>query len=244
MFGKVLSSLGIGGATVDAVLESTDVEVGRVLRAEIRIKGGTAQHEIRSVDLELATRCLVEGPGERKIHSDIILAAGRVEIGTVDAGEELSFPIEMHVPDSAPISIGSTRSFLRTRLNVPGMVDPKDEDLVNILPSPTMTAVLQGVQEAGFRLVETEVEYDRRRVPPFVQEFDFQPTDFGDFGIEEVEISFVPVAGGVEVLLTVDNRGGFFLAGREKTARIRVDHAEAARIDMGREVRRAIEQLR
>lgn len=240
MFGKVLTSLGIGGATVDAVLESTDVEVGGVLRAEVRIKGGTARQEIRSVELELATRCLVEAPGDRKIRSDIVLAAGRVEPGAVAPDEELAFPIEMRVPDTAPISIGSTRSFLRTRLDVPGAVDPKDEDLVNIVPSPTMMAVLQGVQEAGFRLVETEVEYDRRRIPPFVQEFDFRPTGFGDFGVEEVEISFVPVSGGVEVLLTVDNRGGFFLASREKTARIQIDHAEAARIDMARELRRAI----
>ncbi|MGR3464468.1 sporulation protein [Limimaricola sp.] len=244
MLNKVLTRLGIGGATVDAVLDDDEIEVGGRLRAEIRITGGATRQEIRAASLELVTRCLVEGPGDSKMHSDIVLAAGEVEIGTVEPGEEMSFRIEMQVPASAPVSIGSTRSFLRTRLDVPGAVDPRDSDAVTILPNRSMMAVIEGIQNAGFRLAETEVEYQPRRDPPFVQEFDFRPSGFGDFGIEEVEISFRPLPRGVEVLLTVDNRGGFFLAGREKSVRIRVDHAEAGRIDMAAELRRAIDRLR
>ncbi|SDF39137.1 sporulation protein [Limimaricola pyoseonensis] len=244
MFGKVLTSLGIGGATVDAVLEDDRVEVGGTLKAEIRVKGGTTAQEIRSARLELVTHCLVEGPGGAKAHGDIVLVSGEVAIGQVAPGEELAIPVEMDVPASAPISIGSTRTHLRTRLDVPGAIDPKDSDLVEIVPNPTMTAVLDGIAQAGFRLVETEVEYDPRRRAPFVQEFDFRPSGFGDLGIEEVEISFAPAPGGVEVLLTVDNRGGLFFGGGERAARIRIAHAEASRIDMASELRRAIDRLR
>lgn len=244
MLNKLLSSLGIGGATVDAVLDDDEIEVGGTLRAEIRIKGGSTRQEIRAARLELVTRCLVEGPGDGKVHADIVLAEGQAEIGHVEPGEALSFRIEMQVPASAPISIGSTQSFLRTRLDVPGAVDPKDSDAVAILPSRAMLAVIDGVEKAGFRLVETEVEYDPRRDPPFVQEFDFRPAGWGDLGIDEVEIAFRPLPRGVEVLLTVDNRGGFFLAGREKTARIRIDEAEIGRLDMAAELRRAIDRLR
>ena len=244
MIGNLLTRFGIGGATVDAVLQDSEIEVGGTLRAEIRITGGSARQEIRGVALDLVTRCLVEGPGGGKTHGDIVLVSGHVEIGTVEPGEHLSFPIEMQVPVSAPISIGSTHSVLRTRLDVAGAVDARDSDPVTLLPNRSMTAVLEGIQIAGFRLVETEVEYHPRREPAFVQEFDFRPAGFGDFGIEEVEISFAPRPRGIEVLLTVDNRGGFFIGGRERSVRLRVDHAEAEQLDMAGELRRAIDRLR
>jgi sporulation-control protein len=88
------------------------------------------------------------------------------------------------------------------------------------------------------------VEHQPRRAQPFVQEFDFRPRSSRDWGIEEVEIAFEPVPGGVEVLVTVDNRGGLFLPGRERTARLRVLDASLDRLDMAAELRRVIAGLR
>ena len=242
MLRKFLRSIGFGGATIDTVLENDEIVVGDTLRGEVRVKGGDADQEIRGVTLDLVTRCLVETRADEKVHADLVLASGAVELGRVQAGEDLSARIEIDVPASAPISIGSTSTFLRTRLDVAGGIDPKDMDAVHLRPTPAMLAVLQGMEQADFYLAETEVEHNPRRANPFVQEFDFRPRGFESFGVEEVEISFNPIRGGVEVLLTVDNRGGFFTSGRERSARFRV--TDVGRLDMAAELRRAIASLR
>ena len=244
MFKNVLSSLGIGGASVDTVLESTDVVVGELLRGEVRIKTGEVEQNIRGVVLELVTRCLVETRGDDKGHAEIVIASGTVAPGLVGARKETSIPVDLEVPASAPISIGSTSSVLRTRLEVAKAIDPRDSDRVRLLPNRAMSAVLEGMAAAGFRLAETEVEYNPRRAHPFVQEFDFRPRSLSDFGVEEVEISFVPIAGGVQVMLTVDNRGGFFTTGRERSARFRVMNNEIGRLNLPVELRDAINSLR
>jgi sporulation-control protein len=242
MLGKLLRTFGVGSATIDAVLESDEVVVGKTLRGEVRVKGGDTDQTMRGVTFELITRCIVETRRDEKAYADLVLASGMIELDRVRAGEDLSAAIEIDIPANAPISIGSTSTFLRTRLNVPGAADPKDMDVVQLRPTPAMLTVLQGMEEAGFYLAETEVEHNPHRANPFVQEFDFRPRSPRDYGVEEVEIAFSPVRGGVEVLLTVDNRGGFFTSGRERSTRFRV--MDAARVDIATELRKAITALR
>ncbi|WP_176237577.1 sporulation protein [Palleronia marisminoris] len=237
-----MRTLGVGGATIDTVLETDEVVVGGTLRGEVRVKGGASDQDIRGVTIEIVTRCLVETRSDNRVHAEIILASGTIELGRVTAGEELAAPLEIDIDPAAPISIGTTTSFVRTRVNVPGAVDPTDKDPVRLLPTPAMLAVISGLEQAGFALTETEVEHNPRRANPFVQEFDFRPRGFNDFGIDEVEISFQPIRGGVEVLLTVDNRGGFFTMGRERSARFQIRDAD--RSDIVAQLRAAISSLR
>ena len=162
----------------------------------------------------------------------------------MEPGQSRVIPFAIRLPPGTPLSVGGASTALRTRLDVAGAVDPRDADPVRVRPSRAMAAVLRGMEEAGFRLVEVEVEHRPRGAQPFVQEFDFRPRSARDWGIEEVEIAFGPMAGGVEVLLTVNNRGGLFLPGRERSARFHVTDAMADRTDMAAELRRAIASLR
>ena len=244
MFQNILTSLGVGGASIDTVLEANEVAIGERLRGEVRVKGGSSEQDIRGVVVELVTRCLVDAGGDNKTHAEIPVASEKLELGAVGAGEDRALPLEVEIPLWAPLSVGSTSTFLRTRLDVARAIDPRDSDRLRIVPNRTVTAVLEGMGQAGFRLTESEVEFKARRMPPFVQEFDFKPTSFGDFDVDEVELSFRPTAGGVEVLLTVDNRGGFILGGGERSARFSVSEAELGRVDMAGELRRAINSLR
>lgn len=52
---KILASIGIGSATVDTVLPSTTVTPGETVDAEINISGGSAEQDIRSIDLYCRT---------------------------------------------------------------------------------------------------------------------------------------------------------------------------------------------
>ncbi|WP_082483784.1 sporulation protein [Rubellimicrobium mesophilum] len=244
MFKSILRSLGVGGASVETVLDSPEAVVGGRIAGEVRVTGGDTAQDIRGVVLEIVTLCRVETRGDDKVYAEISLGEARLDPGTIGPRATKTLPFQIVLPASTPLTVGSTSTVLRTRLDVAGAVDPKDADPVRVLPNRAMAAVLQGMERAGFRLVETEVEYNPRRANPFVQEFDFRPRSSRDWGIEEVEISFSPVQGGVEVALTVDNRGGFFALGRERTARFRVSEAQADRINLATELRRAIDSLR
>jgi sporulation-control protein len=244
MFKSIMRSFGVGGASVDTVLDNPEVEVGGELAGEIRITGGNYDQEIQAVVLEIATRAMVETRGDEKVYAEIELGTARLQPGRVGAGENKVLPFRLRLPDSAPLSMGSTRTMLKTRLDVPGAIDPRDSDEIHVRPTRVMMAVFDGIERAGFRLAETEVEYNARRANPFVQEFDFKPRSSRDWGVEEVEISFKPVSRGVEVSLTVDSRGGFFMAGGERTARFRVTEADLGRLDLAAELRRAIDSLR
>ena len=244
MFKSILRTLGVGGATVETVITDPDVDVGGELAGEIRITGGSHEQEIQGVVLEIVTRARVETRGDDKVYAEIGLGEAALHPGRVGAGATVTLPFRIRLPASAPLTVGSTQTLLKTRLDVAGAVDPRDTDPIRVRPNRAMQAVFDGMERAGFRLVETEVEYNSRRANPFVQEFDFRPRSSRDYGIEEVEISFALVPEGVEVSLTVDNRGGFFAMNRERTARFRVTEAQADRLDMASELRRAINALR
>jgi sporulation-control protein len=244
MLKSIMRSFGVGGARIDTVLDNPEVQVGGTLSGEVRITGGQHEQEIRGVELELATRCFAERNGGDKTYSDFTLGAATLNPGIIRSRESRTLPFQIRLPAMTPISLGSTQTVLRTRLDVAGAVDPRDADPIRVRPNAAIAAVLQGMERAGFRLVEAEVEWNARRAKPLVQEFDFRPTSRGDWGIEEVELSFTPTEWGAEVLLTVDNRGGLFLPGRERTTRFDARERDLGRLDMAEELRRAIASLR
>ncbi|WP_411839706.1 sporulation protein [Paracoccus sp. ME4] len=239
-----MSSIGIGGAKVDTVLDDPRVMAGGVLSARSIITMGSTAQIVRAVELQLVTHCLVE-KGDTRVPAEILLTSGRVEPGPIAAGDTRELVFNIDIPDAAPLSVGRTRTVLRTKLDIANAIDPKDSDEVIILPTRAMSAVLEGMQAAGFRLATEEVEYNARRKQPFVQEFDFRPTGLGTFRfrVEEAEISFSPIRGGVEATLTVDRRVGLIQAGGERKTKLKVREADLPNMDLAAELRQAIALL-
>ena len=226
MLKKVLCTLGFGGATVDTVVQEPKAEIGEKLGLEVRIKGGEAEQAIRAIILELVTSCRVEIQENATERAEIVIASTTIELGRVEAREEKTIPTELDVPVWAPITGYSTRTVLRTRLEVIGGVDPQDTDAIEILPNRVMAATLNGIRDAGFVLADTEVEHDPQSPRPTVQEFDFRPTSPGMYSIEQVEVWFSPVEGGLDVHLITDRCGAFGARGRERSAQFRVLESE------------------
>lgn len=242
MFKNVLASFGIGGTKVDTLVDDPVVPAGGMLKGVVTIKGGDVGQHIDAIHLDLVTRAIVEARNDQKVYGEITVSTTRASAGIdVNPGDALELPFTMEVPAFAPLSVGSTKTALRTRLDVPKAVDPRDSDAVQIVPNTAMRSVFEGMERAGFRLGEVEVEHNPRRQVPFVQEFDFKPVSFGDWGIEEVEIAFQPAGGGaLEVLVTVDRRGGLFSFGGEVGYRFRVPADGADPNDVAAAVRQAI----
>ncbi|MEU5274686.1 sporulation protein [Streptomyces hygroscopicus] len=56
VFKRVLGSLGVGGATVDTVLEQGAARPGGVVRGQVRLRGGDRAYDIEHIAVELAAR--------------------------------------------------------------------------------------------------------------------------------------------------------------------------------------------
>lgn len=236
---SIMHSIGIGGAKVDTLLDDPRVMAGGVLSARTIITMGSTAQVVRAVELQLVTHCLVE-KGDKRVPAEILLTSGRIDPGPIAAGDTRELVFNIEIPDGAPLSAGRTRTVLRTQLDIANAIDPKDSDEVIILPTKAMSAVLEGMKTIGFKLATEEVEYNARRKQPFVQEFDFKPTSLGAFRIQEAEISFSPIRGGVEVTLTVDRRGGIFVAGGERKTKLKVREADLPNMDLAAQLRQAI----
>lgn len=217
MFGKVLQTVGIGGAKVDTILASDQVTPGGVLEGTVVVTGGSARQTLRGTRIELVSRCYVEVKDGRQL-TDIVVASGVIRAPDVDAGETAETTFAVDVPEHTPLSVGSSRTFLRTTLDVAFGKDAKDTDAVRIVPTPAMALVFTAAETIGLRLKEAVVEYHPRRKFPFVQEFDFWPAG-GGFRVKEVEMRMTPLKTGVQVELTVDRRGGLFRVGGERRAK-------------------------
>ncbi len=237
---KMLSALGVGGPTVDTVLESANARPGETLRGQIHLVGGSADADIEYVSVGLVTRVEVETDDveyDQKVEFHTVRATGRFSLA---AGERRSIPFEMVVPFETPLTAlygqplyGMTMG-VRTELSVARAIDKSDLDPVAIHPLPAQEQILTAFSRLGFRYKNADLERGRIRGVhqqlPFYQEIEFLPPRHVR-GINEVEVTFLAGPTGMDVILEADKRGGMFTAGRDSYARLQVDYATAADTD-------------
>lgn len=204
MLKGLMAAIGVGGAKVDTVLDNAEVMVGGTLSGRIRMNGGSVRQRIDRVHLELIT--LVEHEvDDRTVRKPFVIApwttGGAVDL---EPGQGIEVPFSLDVPRHTPIYIhgAAIRVWLRTRLQIPGAVDPTDDDPIRAYGSGEMKATFEAMDMLGFRLVKSDVEH-RRFGRGFMQEFEFRPARYGT-GLDEVEIVFEPTDQGVDLLVQVD----------------------------------------
>lgn len=89
-------------------------------------------------------------------------------------GERKEAPFSFRLPLNTPVTIGRTKIWLATGLDIANAVDPTDNDYIRVVPNSGMSAILTAIEDLGFRLREAECEqapYRLRSRLPFVQEF-------------------------------------------------------------------------
>ncbi len=208
MFKKALATLGIGGASLDAVLDSASAVPGGRLAGRITVRGGRVEQEIRSIQLAVETDYVDEHDDFSTTHTHA-LGVYRLP-GAVRAapGSEQQIPFAIEVPWGAPLTMGTQRSWLTSRLDVEGAVDPTDRDEVRILPTPLQARLLDALGELGFVLRQARCEKSRLgRGVPFVQEIEVRPGP-GPFRGRLDEMDVIAWAGpaSLDVVLEVDRR--------------------------------------
>lgn len=117
----------------------------------------------------------------------------------------------MVIPLDTPATLGNTKVWIHTGLDIKNAIDPSDKDYISVSPSPLAAGVLNAIYDLGFSLRKVDCEaapYRLRRRLPFVQEFEFVPTTGAYRGkLDEVEVMFYPQSDHkLEVFMQVDRR--------------------------------------
>ncbi|MFJ7176198.1 sporulation protein [Streptomyces massasporeus] len=233
VFKRLLGALGVGGPTVDTVLDPASVRPGGTLTGQIHLVGGKADFEIEHITLELVARVEAEhedGESEGVVAFDRFTVGGGFRLAE---GEQHSVPFSVVLPWETPVTELHGQSLgvvlgVRTELSVAGAKDKGDLDQLNVAPLPVQEAVLEALGGLGFGFKSADLEYGRiggtgQRLP-FYQEIELAPSPQYAQRFNEIELTFLADPGGMEVVLEADERGGFLSSGHDALTRFTVTH--------------------
>ena len=218
---RILARIGIGAATVDTVLPTTELTQGESFDARVEMRGGSTAQDVDAIYFALKTRYRDDDG-----YSTTTVSRERVtDPFTLDADEERTVDVAFEVPRETPVTVGNGEArsgsgsrtasggvevWLDTGLDVKGALDPDDRDHVEVRPDPYLGALFDALDRLGFALRSSSCEatggvFSTR----FAQEFEFRPRS-GPFAgsFDELEIVATPTDDGIDVLLEVDRRGG------------------------------------
>ena len=230
----LLNRIGIGSAEIDTILERETLRPGESSPARIEIEGGSDDQEVDEIDLAIATRYEVETDDGSSYSTATITETELTDGFSLEAGEERTIDAgSIHVPESTPPTVGNTQVWVRTGLDIDWSVDPKDKDHLEVLPGPYLEALLEVVEDLGFRRNSVDNVKARSFGPgAFAQEFEYKPHS-GRYSGSLDEIELFPVRQGdqLEVVVEVDKRGGSLFGSDESHHRITIDDADPAAIE-------------
>ncbi|MCX5427870.1 sporulation protein [Streptomyces sp. NBC_00257] len=233
VFKRLLGSLGVGGPTVDTVLTTGATAPGGPLSGQVHLKGGSADFDIDHIALELVAQVEAEhedGEEERVVAFERFTVGGGFRLAE---GEQLSVPFTVTLPWETPItelygqSLGIVLG-VHTELSVAGAKDKGDLDRLLVSPLPVQEAILEAFGQLGFGFRSADLEYGRiggtGQQLPFYQEIELTPPPQYAHAVNEIEVTFLATAGGMEVVLEADRRGGLFSDGHDALTRFMVAH--------------------
>lgn len=197
---RLLSRIGIGAATVDTLLPTTEFSPGETVEATVEMEGGRSEQQIDALYFALLTQAANEDRviDQFKITEPVSLPAGGTQTITT----------EVTIPPWTPVTRDDCRVWLKTGLDVSWAVDPGDEDAIDVVPGPYVEALFAAVDELGFDYRGSEIRkpawLDDR---PFVQAFRFTPqTEEFRSDIDELMIVCNPREEELKTVIEIDER--------------------------------------
>jgi sporulation-control protein len=197
---RVLSSIGIGGATVDTLFPRVEFSPGEVVQADVELSGGETTQDVESIYFALKARHA--GTDDARLISEFTVD----EAITLEPADDLSLPAEIALAHWIPLSTEAVSVWLETGLEIDWARDPTDEATLEIVPDAHTQALFDAVaaldfERQGSALVETAFLEDR----PFAQKFTFHPTDDRYAAeLDDIELTIMPDADVLRVFLEID----------------------------------------
>ncbi|MFF4172213.1 sporulation protein [Streptomyces sp. NPDC001744] len=252
VFKRLLGSLGVGGPSVDTVLDPGAVTPGGTLGGQVHLRGGEADFTVEHLTLELVARVEAEhddGESEGTVVFHRHVVGGNFRL---TEHERLSVPFSFALPWETPVTelygqgLGITLG-VRTELGVAGARDKGDLDPLAVRPLPAQEAVLEAFGQLGFGFKSADLELGRvegtGQQLPFYQEIEIVPAPGYAHRVGEIELTFLAGPAGLEVVLEADKRGGAFSGSHDVLTRFTVSHHDAERTDWNARVEEWIGRL-
>lgn len=197
---RLLSSVGVGAATVDTLLPKTDLIPGETVEATVEITGGRSDQSFDALYFALVTK--VKG-------SDIVLDQFKItDPFTIAAHETRTITTDVTLPLWTPVTGNDRRVWLKTGLDVAWAVDPTDQDDIDVVPGPHVEALLTAVTDLGFEYRSSELrEPDWLEGRPVVQAFTYEPlTAPFDTDIDSLTVLCIPREEDLHTVVEIDER--------------------------------------
>ena len=241
MFKRMLSAFGVGGPSVDTVLDSPHATPGQVVTGQVRIQGGSNEARIDQVVLSLVTRVEIEqGDHEFSSVSEFLRVVVAEDV-RVPAGQLTAVPFQLPIPWETPITAVGGQPLpgmtvgVRTELVIAAAPDKGDLDPLLVGPLPSQDRVLEAFGQLGFQFRSADVEVGRihgvQQELRFYQEIEFYPPAQFAGRINQVELTFVTSPHELVVVLEADKRGGMFSSGSDAFGRFHASHHDAMNTD-------------
>ncbi|MGW1157422.1 sporulation protein [Streptomyces sp. NPDC002519] len=252
VFKRLLGAIGVGGPSVDTVLDGGAALPGGALSGQVHLRGGGSAVEIEHIGLELVARVErehEEGESEGAVPFARFTVGGGFRLGEE---EQRGVPFSVPLPWETPVTelYGQRLGIVlgvRTELAVAGARDKGDLDPLAVGPLPVQEAVLEAFGQLGFGFRSADLEYGRiggtGQQLPFYQEIELTPAPRYAHAVNEIELTFLASPEGVEIVLEADKRGGLFSSGHDALTRFTAGHHEARTRDWNAEVDAWIGQL-
>ncbi|WP_137233134.1 sporulation protein [Streptomyces sp. BPSDS2] len=233
VFKKLLGALGVGGPSVDTVLEPGPALPGGLLSGEVRLRGGGTDVSVDRISLLLVAR--VEREDQEEEHEGTVV----LERFTVGGGFRLAeeadhtVPFSLTLPWETPITelhgqpLGPVLG-IRTELEIAGARDKGDLDPLAVGPLPAQEAVLEAFGQLGYAFRSADLELGHIRGTgqqlPCYQEIEILPPAGHAHAVNEIEVTFLAAPGGLEVVIEADKRAGLFSEGHDTVHRFTTSH--------------------
>jgi sporulation-control protein len=227
---RVLSSLGIGSATVDTILPHSTVHPGDSLDVRVEVEGGSTDQEVDDVYFAVVTRYVTEEGDE----TAVVARSRLTESFTIGADEEREFAATVEIPRHTPLTLGRTEVWIETGLDIDWAVDPDDEDRIEVEADERLAAVFEALDQLGFTFHTADCTAAPRSLrhagTSFTQEFEFRAAA-GPFAGDLDELEVIPqyTDDGLVLALEVDRRGGLLAEmadADERHTRVPVDDTD------------------
>ncbi|WP_127468931.1 sporulation protein [Streptomyces sp. B27] len=245
VFKKLLGALGVGGPSVDTVLQPDPALPGGALSGEVRLKGGASDVTVEGITLLLVARAEMEGRDEEH-EGTVVLERFTVGGGfRLAEGAEHSVPFTVTLPWETPVThlhgqhLGPVLG-IRTELEVAGARDKGDLDALTVAPLPAQEAILEAFGQLGYGFKSADLEVGHIRGTgqqlPCYQEIEIVPPAEHAHAVNEIEVTFLASPGGLEVVIEADKRAGLFSGSHDTVHRFTTSHHSVPQADRNAEV--------
>ncbi len=185
MFKKILSSIGIGAAKVDLILDRNSAVMGESIQGKVVVTAGQVEQQIGKIDVQLRIHSSYTYDDQQRKVDQLIREVKITDGFTLKPGETKEYPVSFVIPEFIPVSSINSRYYFLTNLDIQAALDHKDRDFVHIYPSGLLKNFMQAFQNLGFEPKGEGYTGD-------YQIIDFRPTRWLAGKLDELVFQYQP----------------------------------------------------